>query len=360
MYTHLRETTARQLSTLPDHMRLVIVHPNYTQAHGLLCEFLTHNPLYVRFSGRKLNLAALKEQFAEAISYQLNSDDLSHVSTIILDECDRTLGKALESFLKHILTKAPNSQIVVFSREIPQCVLDETDLRDQTAFLPTDPSLMLWDYTRRDRTNQLLEVHAFGEGRVYLNGKLISNWDGMLPRSLFFYLVDRGMTTRSDIFEMFWPSLGKREATNVFHVTKRKISEVLGIDLTTYWSGYYRISPDIELSYDAVLFAEMVQNAAIEQDPQTTINMLNRAVELYNGQFLQGIHIDWADSRRNELEETYAEALSALAQAQEQLGRKQEALGHYLQAIAHNPHDSEAIAHAMRLYREHGMHNDAL
>ena len=38
------------------------------------------------------------------------------------------------------------------------------------------------------------------------------------------------MATRDDIFNTFWPSLSIKEATNVFHVTKRKVNEILGFE----------------------------------------------------------------------------------------------------------------------------------
>src|SRR5690606_35142968 len=151
------------------------------------------------------------------------------------------------------------------------------------------------------------------EGRVLLNGKSVDNWDGVLPRSLFFYMVDRGMTTRNEIFDTFWPNLSTREATNVFHVTKRKISEVLGLDLTTYWSGFYRISPNIELSYDVVLFTELVQNSAISSG-EDAITKLNSAIELYQGQFLYGMDMNWTYHRRSELNEDYSDAIATLAE----------------------------------------------
>ena len=69
------------------------------------------------------------------------------------------------------------------------------------------------------------------------------------------------MVTRAEIFQTFWPNLTTREATNVFHVTKRKISEVLGTELTVYGSSFYHISPQIQLSYDVSLFNQLVQDS---------------------------------------------------------------------------------------------------
>jgi two-component SAPR family response regulator len=184
-----------------------------------------------------------------------------------------------------------------------------------------------------------------------LNGRLVDNWDGTLPRALFFYLIDRGMTTRSEIFETFWPNLTVREATNVFHVTKRKISEVLGVDLTLYWSGFYRISSDIQLNYDTALFSEMITDSAVASS-EKAIRFLSNAISLYQGNFLTSMDMDWVKSRRDELHVTYGEALASLARALELRGQKQEALGLYIRASVTNPQREDIARSIMSLYAD--------
>ena len=188
----------------------------------------------------------------------------------------------------------------------PYTLLEDDQLRGHMQFVPVDEDLMLWDYARREAKPDseenavLLEVRALGNGRVLKDGKSVDNWDGLLPRSLFFYLVDKGMTTRNDIFATFWPNLTVREATNVFHVTKRKINEVLGTDLTEYWSGFYHISPKIELSYDVVRFSELFQDSAVAS-VAGTVNLLRQSVALYRDDFLTSLEMDWVENRRREL-----------------------------------------------------------
>jgi two-component SAPR family response regulator len=219
---------------------------------------------------------------------------------------------------------------------------------------------MLWDYAQRnDGGGALLEVRALGEGRVQLNGEKIENWDGLLPRALFFYLVDRGMVTRNEIFETFWPTLTTREATNVFHVTKRKISEVLGADLTVYWSGFYHISPRIQLSYDTALFTQMIQDSAV-MGLEESVNLARQAIDLYRGDFLTSMDMKWTQRRRLDLRQTYGEALMALAKTTEKLGNHEEALGLYLQASATNRQREDLVQNIMRLYHELGKPKDAL
>jgi two-component SAPR family response regulator len=215
------------------------------------------------------------------------------------------------------------------------------------------------DYAQRENPPALLEVRSFGAGHVLLNGQNVDSWDGVLPRSLFFFLVDQGMTTRNQIFETFWPHLSTREATNVFHVTKRKISEVLGTDLTAYVSGFYRISPNIELSYDAALFTETIQSSAVLSSEEA-VDLLRRAIALYKGPFLTSLPLDWVKSRRGELLQMYGEALVALAKTCEDAGDIHEALGLYLRATLTNRQREDLAANAMRLYHGLQMHSDAL
>jgi DNA-binding SARP family transcriptional activator len=359
MFTYLRTLAAEQLQTLKDRIRIVVIHPCYIQQHSILEEFLEKPGIYVRFDGMNLSEAQMRAQLEAALETQTGSTQLDGQMTLILDEYDRASSSTLSNFLKAILQEAASSRLIIFSREIPRCVLDDAPLRQQTSFIPHDEAFMLWDYARQSTDVALLEVRSFGEGRVLLNGKGVDNWDGMLPRSLFFYLVDRGMTTRNEIFETFWPNLSTREATNVFHVTKRKISEVLGIDLTKYWSGFYRISPEIHLSYDAINFTEMIQKSAIAP-PDEAIEQLTRAISLYQGHFLSANEMEWVKRRREELYQNYGEALGSLAQAREEKGDKRHALGLYLRAVATNQQREDLVTNVMQLYRELDMRQDAL
>jgi two-component SAPR family response regulator len=167
------------------------------------------------------------------------------------------------------------------------------------------------------------------------------------------------MTTRNDIFETFWPALSTREATNVFHVTKRKISEVLKTDLTVYFAGFYRVAPNLELSYDATQFFQAAQDAEI-LDADEAIPLLERALYIYQAPFLAHIDLPWVEKRRGEVEQAYLEAMIALAKLLEERGESERALGLYLQASRMNRQREDIAYNIMRLYRANGLHGDAL
>lgn len=352
-----QQIAANQLRDLSDDIKLVIIHPNYFQQHLIFAHILDASPsVYVRFDGAPSSVAELQRQLEDAVHEQQVEGDY----TLVLDECDRAPLAVFDEFIGQLILTAGTRRVIVLSRVVPTVVLENEHLRAQTSFLPSDRRLMLWDYARNETSaTTLLEVRALGAGRVLLNGKPVDDWDGVLPRSLFFYLVDRGMTTRAEIFETFWPNLSVREATNVFHVTKRKISEVLGLDLTVYWSSFYHISPHIQLSYDAALFSELVQDSAVVEPDEASL-LLRSAIGLYRGEFLTSIAMKWAEKRRQELAQTYGEALIGLAKVNEHRDDDLKALGLYLRAAQTNPQREDLAVSVMRIYRELKMNADAL
>jgi DNA-binding SARP family transcriptional activator len=133
---------------------------------------------------------------------------------------------------------------------------------------------------------------------------------------------------------------------------------VLGVDLTFYWSGFYRLSSDIQLSYDANLFSEMATESAVAS-PDESIELLSRAISLYQGSFLNSLDMPWVHKRREELNSTYGEVLASLAKMLEQKGDKEAALGLYVRASVTNRQREDIARSVMSLYAEMNMVADA-
>ncbi len=362
MYGSLHQEALEYLDQLDPEVRLVVINPNYGYQRLFFYQLINDpDAVYVRFEGNSLSISQLNEQFGSALQSQGAHSDLKGNANIILDECDRAQSQAFDKFLIDLVERSKNRRIFVFSRVLPTFTLSDNEWRQKTRFIPYDENMMFWDYAQHDsQKSTLLEVRALGGGRVLLNGVPVNEWDGVLPRSLFFYLVDKGMTTRNEIFETFWPNLSVREATNVFHVTKRKISEVLGVDLTSYWSGFYHISEKIQLSYDVVQFSEMIQESGVASLEDAT-ELLRRATGLYHDHFLTTLNgMNWVTRRRQELHQSYGESLVTLAKILEKQGKKEEALGLYLQASTTNRRREDVVLSAMQIYRDLGMFEDAL
>ena len=346
---------AHEIQNLPPEKCVVFIHPNYKTQH-LVLNPLNKDALYVRFSGEALEQEDLLNQLTSAQAVQGRQTNSKGIGSVICDECDRAGAEALAGFIHAAIELFPGTRLILLSRVLPTGLLDDPEIRRQAVFLPTDAESMLWDYAQIP-DQSVLEVRAFGSGRVHLDGKPIKSWDGALPRSLFFYLVDRAMVTRAEIFETFWPNLNTREATNVFHVTKRKISEVLGTELTVYGSGFYHISPKIHLSYDVSLFNQLVQDS---DSPNADTTALKQALALYRGDYLVSISMSWVVKRRAAIQQATCDGFVALAKSSERGGNLPEALSAYLQAARIKPEREDTALAIMQLYRQMDQRQDAL
>ncbi len=309
--------------------------------------------------GQSLTAISAKTSVEQAAQYLLKALQPLGQFTFVIDAVDFN-SKDMCDWIAYLVTSMPaQSQIILSVRQLPANLLANKSLVGKLKFYPVDAERMLPDYVEQPADRALLEVYGLGLGHASINGRKIDRWDGALPRSLFFYFIDRGMVTRDEIFQTFWPNLSIREATNVFHVTKRKISEILGFDLTVYWSGFYRISPDIDLHYDVVKFVEDVQNSVVAND-HDGIQLLERAIYLYRGLFLNTLDITWANTRRAELRMTYVDALSSLGKLRQQHGDTQTALGLYLRAATTQPHREDLARGIMSLYAQLGERDKAI
>jgi DNA-binding SARP family transcriptional activator len=371
----------QQLLDLPPDTTLVILHPDFHGQHSLLAPLLAEidtTPVFLAISEPGWSLRDLLDDLTETVNAQLKlsldalpgdaeraaaalAKSINKVQrvTLILDAYDRLDQDEVTPFVAALAGQLTNGcRVLLSTRVLPMSLIEHQALAGKTALVPVNPDKMILDYISSLGKN-VLEVRALGPGRVLINGRLIDHWDGVLPRMLFFHFVDRGMTTRDEIFHTFWPNLSTREATNVFHVTKRKISEILGTDLTVYWSGFYRISPDLELHYDVVKFAEAVQNAAVADDEEA-IMLLQNAITLYNGPFLSMMEQSWVSQRREELASNYAEALAGLARIFKNHDAPLDALGYFLRAAAASPQREDLARSIMELYRDLDRPGDAL
>lgn len=348
-----------QLSSLADTTQIIIVHPQY-QYQNRVTHYLTQQDKtsYLRFEGNNLTVAELHEQ----VDDYLVSQSGDSIKLLILDECDRVESSVLKTFLVQFIKDNKNTRVAIVSRTVPNHLLESKDFRTRCQFIPVADQLMLYDYAQRETDTTLVEVRAFGSGRVYVNGQPIDQWDGILPRRLFFYLADRGMATRNDIFATFWPQLQKKEATNVFHVTKRKITDVIGKPFTKFSDGFYRIAPNILLYYDVVQFTNFIQSGIIA-DNDEGIQLLESAISLYRAPFLNAVsgeNVHWIEKRREEIHEMYGEALSILANSKLEAGQEEEAVGTYLKALKVLKYREEIVEKVMHIYQQWGQPIDAL
>ncbi len=337
--------------------RFYIIHPKLHNSHEYLPYFMDAEPLlYVRLESEALSLADVQQQIETACREQIGSGSLADVAMLILDEGDRAVRSALEIIPKWLLFERGVERLTLLSRDVPRTLFADAELRDEIQLLPVDESLMLYDYqSLPERDSHLVEVNTFGEGQVYVNGERVKLESvGILPRNLLFYFIDRPITRRDEVFRLFWPTLGEVEATNVFHVTKRKVHDLVGIPLTEYHSGFYRVAPGLDVRYDVDILRRLVQVAQMPDD-EPNLKTLENALSLCQNDFLTSLNgVSWVTERRDELKELRVDICTDLGRRYLRAENLQAALSMFLLAYQDNMSREDIIAHVMRLYLHTG------
>ena len=315
---------------------------------------------------------ALADGKAAQIGEALASD-LGKISSdpviLYLDDVDRvTYEDEFVQWATAFVNALPkNVQLVVSARVLSRHPWDSFVASGEGVVLGIETRRNNVVFTPEDPTKPQLECYALGRGTVLLNGKPITTWEGTLPRTLTFFLIDRPLVTRDEIFNAFWPDLNVKDATNVFHVTKRKVNERVTnriddgseYELTQYTSGFYIASDRIVRHYDVHEFQEAVQQALVAADDKREQSLYSRAIDLYRAPFLQTVNMPWANERREELRRLYAVALTGMGRIHLRKNELNRALGYLSRAAREAPEREDVHRDVIRLYLQFGMVHEA-
>lgn len=382
---------------LEDHP-IVILYPQTPYANLFLSYLLKNDSgqfLYYRLKASDQTisqmLASLVEElnntgteFGNATQKALKNDSIKGLATafaqdlanfhdeaiLYLDELDRlNLTDDYYSFFTALLENlSQKNKLIINSRELTTEPWQQAIIGDTALVLGTERRQSKLMFATEEHDKPQLEIYSFGRGRAIINGLEVETWDGALPRQLFFYFIDKDLITRNEIFELFWPSLDVKEATNVFHVTKRKIAERLSLnvldadnyELTNYSEGFYRPADKIVRHYDVAEFEEAVDEASMTFDDDEQAELYRRAVNLYQAPFLTSIDMPWVYERREKLQRQLIEALIGLARFHKSANQSEYALGYFMRAIHENPLREDLHREVMSLYVSLGYPDEAL
>jgi two-component SAPR family response regulator len=335
--------------------------------------------------GEKLTEALKKkspsaEYLAESLASDLGAISKKPV-TLYIDQLDNVpFDEKFTDFIINFIEGMPDTiQWVVSSRVLAYQTWREYVATGMAVVLGTERRANDVIFTIEEQIKPQLEVYAFGRGHAVVNGQEITSWDGALPRNLFFYFVDNPLLTRDDIFTTFWNNLPVKEATNVFHVTKRKISERITLwdgekeethELTTYASGFYTPSPMVVRHYDVAEFQAAIDTAMLTDDPNLKEQLYRYAIDLYKSPFLDRMEnrleqkdenhrvAQWIRARRLELQQLYAQALINMGRICKGRNDLQSALGYFNRAVRELPEREDIHREILTLYYQLGMKND--
>ncbi|MBX3062287.1 MAG: BTAD domain-containing putative transcriptional regulator [Anaerolineae bacterium] len=284
---------------------------------------------------------------------------------VVLDEVDRAeVGDDLQIFIERLVDALPaEAHLVISSRSLPRLPWMAL-IAQKKAVLLRDSELVAQNfYTSQADESARISIQGFTPGNVLLDGKIVGEWEGHLPRLLFFFAMERPVVTRSEICAAFWPDLTTEQAVNVFHVTKRRLHKALegvSADILVHEDGYYRVNPDIRVHYDVVDFVSTLVDGRLSgDDHRRQMAAWQKAIDLYQKPYLFGHNEDWIVKRRAEYQVGYLEALAGLARGRAVEGRPESALALLLKAIAEDNRRQDLHRDIMMLYADMGRRSEA-
>jgi DNA-binding SARP family transcriptional activator len=210
-----------------------------------------------------------------------------------------------------------------------------------------------------ENTNQstyTLRVQTLGQEYIERDGIRLttSDWRAA-PREMFLYILFQESVTKEEINLTFWPDSDSKKVRNLFHTTLYRVRQALGDNVIFFEDNLYQINPQVDIWCDAHEIETAATQARLlsARDPRTE-DLWNKAVDLYQGAFLQSIDAEWADERRESLHETYIEALMGLGQCARAHDDFRAALDAYKRALDEEPYREDINRAIMICYADLG------
>ncbi len=204
------------------------------------------------------------------------------------------------------------------------------------------------------RSAGTLRVELLGGLRVLVGGEPLpaDAWKRRKAREIFAYLVSlRGLgVARARLIDIYWPETDADAAHDNLRVTISAIRKAVG-DVVKFESNGYRFVPPPHTVIDTVLFDEHLEHArqALARGAgEIARRSYCAAIELYRGEFLEGIEDGgWQWRERERLRASALEALRWLASDQHAEGTFRRLMLDRLLEVA--PFDIDAVRMRLEL-----------
>jgi ATP/maltotriose-dependent transcriptional regulator MalT/DNA-binding SARP family transcriptional activator len=164
-----------------------------------------------------------------------------------------------------------------------------------------------------------VHIHGFGKPTVEFSGREITDLEWRSEKSkemFFFFLCSRRPLRKDEIVAALWPDLPDDKTTSAFHSNMYRLRKALYADCIAKDSGRYVLDPLGSFSFDVEQFQRALQEAdSLEPGAERRIPILEKALELYRGQFAPDFYSEWAENLRWQTEEQYMSLLATLTAA---------------------------------------------
>jgi LuxR family maltose regulon positive regulatory protein len=278
--------------------------------------------------------------------------------------------------LKHAIEPTFVHSLLRELGEVPSPALVESPAHPNAEAGRLAPGLLVPEPARHLETptaaarDKVLSVTCFGEFGVKYGDQMVGEpgWLATRAGELFAYFVTfrESSVPRDRVLEALWPGAAPERGSGAFHTALYKMRQMLRTSgrpekFVQSRSGEYRLEKELfwlDVDEFVELNAKCSRHAheSIERC-ETCIGRLQRAVNLYHGDYLENLYYDWALDEQRQLQETYLKVLQVLAVHHAGQGDYEAAIAHCQQALALDPLREDVHCRMMRYYGRLGDRN---
>jgi len=177
-------------------------------------------------------------------------------------------------------------------------------------------------------------------------------WATLQSRDLFFCVLQNAKgLSKDEIGVIFWPKHPPHKLDGIFRSTLYRLRRALFRECVIFEGNLYRFDRKNTYWYDLEAFENLLNQAGQAQTPPEEKKiLLEDALALYQGDYLEGIYADWCAVERERLRGRYLAALEALADLYAERGELQRAMELYQTILAQNPYQEVAHRGLIRCY----------
>jgi len=195
-----------------------------------------------------------------------------------------------------------------------------------------------------------LAIYAMGQPRVELNGENVQ-WATAQSRDLFFCLLHHPQGLRKEeIGEIFWPDHPPVKLDSIFRSTLYRLRRSLFRESVIFEEGMYSFNWESDYWFDVETFEELLSQAEEAVVKEREIVILEDALALCRGDYLEGVYDEWCALERERLRGQHLVALDKLAGLYADRRDLQRAIELYQQLLAREPYREGAHRELMRCY----------
>ncbi len=222
------------------------------------------------------------------------------------------------------------------------------------------PSSVARDNAVPDRAKPLPRVEAFalGESSVLVDSRKVSDleWRSRKSKEMFFYLLShRREATKEQILETLWPEVASPRGHSSVHAAAYRLRRALYDGCLAQEGGRYYLCPDGEFWFDAEEFDRLASQASrLPRGTEARASLMEKALELYRGPFLEEFYSEWCETLRRNAEQRYIAILSSLAGYYAALGDYPRSIGLLERIVGIDNYQEEAYAQLMKCYASMG------